>query len=95
MAFELIINDIATVEMQAAYEWYEKKRIGLGDELIQEIEYYFEKISVHPEYYSYTGKNRKYRRVKLNRFPYIIVYAIKEDNVQIISVRNTSMRRKY
>lgn len=95
MAHELTINHAATIEMQDAYEWYEKQRVGLGDELIQEIEHCFGKISTNPQYYSYTGKANKYRRIKLNRFPYVIVYEFKSDKVKVISVRNNSMRPKY
>lgn len=42
--------------------------------LIEEIEVSFEKLTKHPLYY--TAINKRFRRLKINRFPFIIIYEL-------------------
>jgi len=73
MGYNLLVQTEAIREIQEAFEWYEEQKEGLGHELIEEIEVCYEKLSVHPERYSYI--NQLYRRIKTNRFPYILVFS--------------------
>ena len=50
MSYNLIIQTEAILDIQDAFEWYEKIREGLGIELIQEIEVCYYKLSHHPEH---------------------------------------------
>jgi plasmid stabilization system protein ParE len=95
MLYTLKVQNEAIVEMQEAYDWYEKKRRGLGDELIEEIEDCFAKITANPQFYSFSSSKGGFRRIKVERFPYMVVYEIEETFVFVISVRNTWMRPKY
>lgn len=76
MSYNLIIQDEAILDIQAAFEWYEKVRTGLGFELIEEMENCYQKISSNPSHY--TSLSGKFRRIKTNRFPYLIIYGLKE-----------------
>ena len=53
MAYKLVIQAEAILDIQNAFEWYESQQKGLGYQLIQAIEACYDKISIHPEYYSY------------------------------------------
>jgi hypothetical protein len=74
MSFRLIIQDQAILEIKDAFEWYEEQKEGLGHEFIDEIEDCYNNLSKYPERYSYI--NHLYRRIKTNRFPYILIYEI-------------------
>ena len=71
MSFRLIIQDKAILEIKDAFDWYEEQREGLGFEFIKEIEACYLNLSKYPERNSYI--NNLYRRIKTNRFPYILI----------------------
>lgn len=91
MKFDLVVQTEAILDMQEAFEWYEIQKAGLGDELISEIENCFQKLTEHPEYYTYI--NDKYRRIKTNRFPYLLIFEIEVDKVIINSFYHA--KRKF
>jgi toxin ParE1/3/4 len=96
MIYKLVIENKATIEMQEAFEWYEFKRDGLGDELIEEFQLCFEKITENPEHYGFIDKAKSFRRIKVNRFPYILVYWVKDSDVAVVtSASNTWMNHQY
>lgn len=70
MNYRLDIQLEAIVDIKKAYEWYEDKRIGLGYELITEIEDCYALISEHPDRYGYINGSPNFRRIRVYRFPY-------------------------
>ena len=90
MTYEIVLQEEAVLEIQAAFEWYEKQKRGLGYELLATIELCFSQVSKHPNNYTYI--NESYRRIKTNRFPYLIVYETKDSNVFIIAVRHAKRK---
>jgi hypothetical protein len=49
VAHKIIITPFAHEDEYDAYSWYEKRRKGLGEELLKELEIAYEKISNNPE----------------------------------------------
>lgn len=90
--YKLILQSEAVSDMQEAFEWYEEQKEGLGFEFIEEVETCFSQIRNHPQYY--TSINERYRRLKVYRFPYLIIYETEEEAVVINSVWNTSRKPK-
>jgi len=86
MGYNVLLQFEAILEVENAFEWYEEQKEGLGDELLEEIEVCYEHLRISPERYSYI--NPLYRRIKTNRFPYILVYEIEGNDVIIISIRH-------
>ena len=72
MAYPYRLNRKAHEEYINAYEWYEERRSGLGDRFMQKTEERLLQISNHPEYFG--KRNGNFREVKVEDFPYIIVY---------------------
>lgn len=91
--YELVVDSEAVVDMQIAFEWYQHQKPGLGNELVYEIEISLEKICERP--FAFAAINERYRRVKVNRFPYIIIYEVEGKKVYINTVRHTSRKAKY
>lgn len=92
MSYALKIQSEAVIDIQEAFEWYEAQQKGLGVEFIEEVENGFTNICEHPKYY--TSINKIFRRIKIKRFPYLIIYEIEEDAVIINSVRHGSRKPK-
>lgn len=93
MSYNLVLQSEAVIDIQEAFEWYEKQQEGLGFDFIDEIESGYLKISKHPLHY--TAINARFRRLKINRFPYLIIYEIENNTVIINSVRHIHRKPKH
>jgi toxin ParE1/3/4 len=93
MSFPLTVQYEAVFEIQEAFEWYESKRQGLGHELIEEIETGYEKICTYPEHYP--PFSSYFRRYKLKRFPYLIVYEFLPSEVNVTSFVHTKRNKSF
>jgi plasmid stabilization system protein ParE len=66
------LHEEAHREFIDAFEWYELRQEGLGQRFMANVETRLLQISLHPEYY---GKHHlNFRQVKVEGFPYMIVY---------------------
>ncbi|HLC17280.1 MAG TPA: type II toxin-antitoxin system RelE/ParE family toxin [Thermodesulfovibrionia bacterium] len=74
MINNITIRSIALKEIEEAYQWYESRREGLGDDFVLCVEESLEKISRDPELYPAVHKN--IRRILIRRFPYGILYIL-------------------
>lgn len=70
--------------MQDAYEWYEARVEGLGDELADSIEAGIRFITDFPLACPLIHKN--IRRLLVTRFPYVILYFVEADTVVVIAI---------
>ena len=93
MNYEIMLLPEAITEMQKAFEWYEQQKAGLGFEFIEEAEDGFERLCRNPHHYS--AINQNYRKLRIKRFPYLIVYEIEEGKVVIIAVKGVRQENKF
>lgn len=93
MSYEIVLQSEAIWDLQDAFEWYERKRKGLGFEFIEEIESGYLKICNNPLHYP--PINTQFRRIRINRFPYLVIYEIEGNSVIINSVRHVKRDPKY
>ncbi len=73
----------ASADVDAAYEWYEEQRPGLGDEFVAAIDAAVASILAFPE--AYPVVHRGARRVLLERFPYSLYYRLVGQRVIIVA----------
>ncbi len=74
MKFEIEFHKLAMKEYVDAYNWYEDKRIGLGEKFIVEVRKQLEVVADKP--YQFSIKRKSYREARVGIFPYNIVYQI-------------------
>lgn len=74
----------AVEESREAYDYYEQRGEGLGAEFLTALEEAIQKIRQQPELYRVV--KRGFRKVKLKRFPYLIIYDYQDDFVTVHSV---------
>jgi len=84
MLHTLEIKEEANNEIIQAFNYYNEKRVGLGEEFLDHLELYFEKILMHPT--QFPRKRKPYREAFLKRFPYLIIYETLHDKVIVYSV---------
>jgi hypothetical protein len=67
MAAELIVAPEAEQDIAEAYEWYEGKRFGLGEEFLSRVDACIQGVLRNPELHRVIHEN--YRRNLVRRFP--------------------------
>ena len=83
----------ADKEFDQTVEYYEDREPGLGLEFAQELYPTITRIIKHPQAWSPMSKNT--RRCLTNRFPYGVIYQVKNKRLRIIAVANLNHRPGY
>ena len=97
MNYNLIITATAEDNILNACFYYDTQQIGLSERFLAELETAYDKISSNPDHYSYVSSNPddKYRDIKLYKFPFVIIYEVRGDDVIVIAVFNTHRKPQY
>ena len=88
MPVKLVVAPEAELDIAEAYVWYERRRIGLGEEFLSSVDACMEGIRRQPEMYPLV--HEIYRRALIRRFPYAVFYEFAESTVTVYSVFHTS-----
>lgn len=91
----LSVHPEADAEFAAAVEWYEERRLGLGDEFEQDVYDGFEVILESPHAWQRWPGLDTVRVFPLDRFPYLLPYAVKDTTVVILAVAHAKRRPGY
>ena len=89
------LSDPADAELTDAIRWYEQQRPGLGAELFDAISETIDLIRTHPDIGTPRATRLPSRQLRVNRFPFHIVYRIRENDIYIVAVAHTSRRPDY
>jgi toxin ParE1/3/4 len=76
----------AVEEIDATIQWYEKQRVGLGDEFLSALLEQFEHIRESPE--GWAILYRQIRACPMRRFPYVIYYRAQPGAINVIAVQH-------
>ncbi len=74
MIYEILVPESVYLELKEAVSYYESKQRNLGLNFVLSWETAMEHIKVSPLLYQ--KKNKRLRTIKLNRFPYLIVFEV-------------------
>ncbi len=87
-----IILKEAEDDLERAFDWYEQRSPGLGGEMVDEFRHGLEHILEHPG--AWQPLDETYRRYRLHRFPYGIVYRIDlaADQIVIVTVMHLAQK---
>ncbi len=79
----------AAVEADEAVIWHEEREAGLGRQFREAVEMAVESIQRHPTAFPVVHE-KDFRRVVVNKFPYIIIYLVESTSILVVSVFHTS-----
>lgn len=85
--------EIAQVELDDAIKYYNYEIPGLGDAFLTEILEAFSRISKYPEAWHQCSKRT--RRCQTRRFPYGIIYQIREHEILVVAIANLHRKPDY
>lgn len=89
------LGDPASAELTHAIRWYEQQGAGLGGEFFDAITETIDLIRTHPEIGVPRPTRQPTRQRLVNRFPYNLVYRIRDEDIYIVAVAHTSRRPDY
>ncbi|HEY5315178.1 MAG TPA: hypothetical protein VIK18_21780 [Pirellulales bacterium] len=94
----LIIRPEAIEVLLASARWYNERRAGLGNELIDEAWAATRRIRATPaafgRYEFYRGPD-EVRRIGLARFPYSAIYLVERDRLTVLAFAPDKWRPMY
>ena len=85
--------DIAQIELDQAIEYYNYESPGLGDEFLTEVLKVIDRIGEFPE--AWHRLSKRTRRCQTRRFPYGIIYQIREEEILVVAVAHLHRRPDY
>ena len=83
----------AQIELDETVEYYNYESYGLGDAFLKEFLTVLDRICEFPE--AWQPCSKRTRRCQTRRFPYGIIYQIREQEILIIAVANLHREPDY
>lgn len=83
----------AKVELDESYAYYESQQNGLGQNFLDEVFFAVNRIKDNPM--AWTKISKRTRRCLVNRFPYGIIYQIRNEEILVLAVAHLHRRPKY
>ncbi len=85
--------EIAQIELDEAIDYYNYEVPGLGYDFLEEVLSALDRIVLFPEAW-HLCSNRT-RRCQTRRFPYGIVYQVRENEILVVAVANLHRKPEY
>lgn len=90
MRHQLKVSSIAYQETDDAYAYYEEQSPGLGERFLKSLEDSYLKLAQTPQFYGYIQYDKNIRDIKIETFPFVIIFQIIENTVFVLRVFNTN-----
>lgn len=90
MNYTLSFSTPALVEITYSYNWYEDKRVGLGEEFKAEIRKSAARVLNNP--YAYPPYFDDVRKILLARFSFRMYYQIFDNEIVVLGVDHTKRK---
>ena len=96
MSLLVVVDEEAERELEAARDWYESQRTGLGREFILAVDAAVADIGQTPGLpVPHVSETLGVRRVLVRRFPYAVVYRVRGEEVRILAFAHAKRRPGY
>ncbi|MBT0607264.1 type II toxin-antitoxin system RelE/ParE family toxin [Aequorivita echinoideorum] len=92
MIYKIFILHIAKQELDEAVGFYESRRKGFGNEFLTEVKTLYNHLQKNP--FLFRKNNLGYYEASVSRFPFLIIYEVKENSIYIASSFHTSRNPK-
>lgn len=85
--------EIAQIELDEAIEYYNYEVTELGDAFLTEVLNALDRIGKFPD--SWTPCSNRTRRCQTRRFPYGIIYQIRNQEILVVAIANLHRKPDY
>lgn len=83
----------ALTEFVESAVYYESQQLNLGHRFVDAVEEAIHRIAAHPQLYPVVESN--VRKCRVLRFPYGMIYRVKEDSIEIVAVMHLRRQPGY
>ena len=80
----LIVRTDAEYDIQQAYQWYERKQPGLGEDFLEQVAQLLRQISNNP--FLYSCIYQQLRRASTRKYPYSAYFIVEDDKIIVLRV---------
>lgn len=88
MTLPVVLRPAAQVEYDAAGDWYEARRPGLGAAFTAAVQTVLDRIAAQPDFYAVTWNG--VREGLVSGFPYRVCYREETDQVVVLAIFHTA-----
>ena len=85
--------EIAQIELDDAFEYYNYEVPGLGSAFLTEVINALERINEFPE--AWHSCSKRARRCQTRRFPYGIIYQVREQEILVVAIAHLHRKPDY
>jgi len=89
----LRLHQDADRELNDAADYYDRESSGLGSAFLNEVESGFDRVRAYPEAAAEVA--RGIRGLILARFPYSLIYEVRDDTIRVLAVAHQCKRPNY
>lgn len=83
----------AREELNHSVDFYENIKFKLGVEFLEEVYSTIQRIIQFPQAYPMQSKST--RRCLINRFPFAVIYQIRQDEIFIVAIAHLARKPEY
>ena len=76
-------------------DWYESRRRGLGLEFLAAVDAALQIVGETPELIAPWSENSRFRRLVLQRFPYVVFFHLPVHGPEVVAIAHCSRRPGY
>ena len=93
MKLDVYFLEPAENELVEAINYYNMQSYGLGFEFAIEVQKAIDRIIQYPN--SWSKLSTRTRKCRCNRFPYNVIYSLKDETIIIIAIMHTKRKPNY
>ena len=86
--YRLEATPAVELDIEAAFEWYEREDAGLGFQFLDEVRAAYVRVLDHPV--GYQDLRSGIRRALTRRFPYCIYFSVEADTIVVLAVLHSA-----
>jgi len=84
LTLPLVLAPEAEDDLLDATDWYDANQPGLGDAFLRSVDASFARIGRFPQ--SFPANDHDIRSALLRRFPYAVLFRIRETRIEVIAI---------
>jgi toxin ParE1/3/4 len=93
--YSVDVHPYVYAELEHSRIWYEERSDNLGREFLDQVDRAIETVRDSPDIWPFHDEDRQIRRYLVHRFPYGVVYKIRNQTIQIIAVMHLRRHPDY
>lgn len=95
----VVLHPEAGSEIRTAALWYDERSVGLGEDLVAEVNDTLARIATAPRSFAVwpgvIGRPAPVRRAVVHRFPYVVAFEAHPDRIVVLAIAHAKRRPLY